>query len=291
MASPSRTAYTHRDQQILQALLRTPLTAEQIRTFSECFATPFTKSRPVRRRLQRLAAAGWVRCERYASSRSGATNYYQLTPTGYRLLNGPKATLPGKHFFAPVSLALQQHTQALADFIVHTTVGAHRAGLRMTGFYRENELKLSLGDERMSPDNTFQLLSSAGQALNYVVELDNGSEPLCSTKERDSLARKVAFYDRYQDITRHRFRILLVFAKQGERLNHFLDIAANLVRNPQRRLFYAVFLPDYLRDPDPLRAPLFRDHDRRLVPLVPTDAMTRPASQQAKSLDPAAIPW
>jgi len=245
----------------------------------------------VRRRLQLLTAAGWVRCERYASSGSGATNYYQLTPAGYRLLNGPKALLPGKHFFAAVSLALQQHTQALAHFIVHTTVGAHLAGLRMTGFYRENELNLTLGDERMSPDNAFQLLTPAGRRLNYVVELDNGSEPVCSSKERDSLSRKVSFYDRYQDITRHRFRILLVFTRQGERLNHFLDMAARLVRNRQRRLFYAVFLPDYLRDPDPLQAPLFQDHDRRLQPLVPPLAVTRDQHAQSNCLDPAPGAW
>ena len=81
-----------------------------------------------------------MRCWHYASTSRGAVNYYKLTPDGYRLLNGPKSELPSKRFFQPVSLALQQHTRSLADFIVHTAVSARMAGVAFTDFYRENDL-------------------------------------------------------------------------------------------------------------------------------------------------------
>jgi len=108
--------------------------------------------------MQALATAGWVRCWHYASTSRGAVNYYKLTPDGYRLLNGPKSALPSKRFFQPVSLALQQHTRSLADFIVHTAVSARIAGVSFTDFYRENDLHLHIGDEQLLPDCAFQLV-------------------------------------------------------------------------------------------------------------------------------------
>src|SRR4051794_37648789 len=143
---------TPRDLEILTALDYAPLTARQLLKLSCTFAQPFPNERRVRDRLQALGSAGRVRRWQYATAGRGAPNYYTLSPLGYRLLHGVGAIPPTKRAFSPVGIAQQHHTQSLADFIVHTTVSAHRAGVRFTGFYRENTLRLKVGDECLYPD-------------------------------------------------------------------------------------------------------------------------------------------
>ncbi len=46
----------------------------------------------------------------------------------------------------------------------------------------------------------------------------NVTEPVYSTKQRDSLARQILFYDRYQYLIDHRFRVLMVFTKVTARM-------------------------------------------------------------------------
>src|SRR5207245_2740314 len=129
---------TARDLEILAALDHTPLTVLQLLKFSQTFARPFTDERRVRERMQVLCAAGRVRRWSYATAGRGAPNCYVLTHEGYRLLNGPDAAPPTRRYFSPVGIARQQHTHALADFIVHTTSAAHASGITFTGFCREN---------------------------------------------------------------------------------------------------------------------------------------------------------
>lgn len=89
----------------------------------------------------------------------------------------------------------------------------------------------------MMPDCAFQLANERGDAFNYLVEIDNSTEPVYSTKQRDSLARKILFYDRYQYLIDHRFRVLMVFTKVSARMAHFLNTVAQLTRNKGRVLF------------------------------------------------------
>src|SRR3989304_5338267 len=103
---------TARDFEILAALDRSPLTAEQLLTLSETFALPFTTERRVRERLQILCDCGRVRrSQYYATAGRGAQNYYTLTRLGYRLLYGDEARPPTKRYFADIGVANHHHTR------------------------------------------------------------------------------------------------------------------------------------------------------------------------------------
>ena len=140
---------TARDLEILTALDRCPLTAEQLLKLSRSFAAPFTSERRVRERLQQLAAAGQVRRWLYATAGRGALGYYTLSRLGHQLLRADEAAPAPKRAFGPVGIARQFHALRLADFIVHTATSAPRTGLKLAGFYRENALRLTVGSESL----------------------------------------------------------------------------------------------------------------------------------------------
>jgi hypothetical protein len=269
------TVWTNRDREIAAALMRTPLTTAGLLQYSQTFQRPFTNDRLLRRRLQRLRDAGWVRCWPYASTSPAAANYCKLTPAGYRMLNGPAAPMPRRSFFNPVSMALQQHTQHLADFIVATTVAAHRSQVTLADFYGENLLRLQVGGEKLKPDCAFRLETAQNSSFNYLVELDNGNEPVFSNKERDSLARKVRFYDRYQDAFSARMRVLFLFTGSTTRMHRFLGVVRHLNEHRDRRLVLAASLSDYLAANDHLFAPLFYDRFQQSQSLIPTKTAPR----------------
>ena len=104
-----------------------------------------------------MNAAGLVRQWRYATSGPGVPSYYTLSPESYRLLHGHDAILPGHRAFEPLSNSRQQHTHALADFIVHTAIAAHRADCTIADFHREGSLRLQVGTDFLYPDCTFRL--------------------------------------------------------------------------------------------------------------------------------------
>ncbi len=182
-------------------------------------------------------------------------------------------------------------TRNVADFIVATTVAAHRSNLTISDFHAENTLRLSLAEEQAKPDCAFALLSADGRRFNHVVELDNGTEPVYSEKQRDSLARKVRFYDQYQDQVSHRFRVLTLFAEPSARMFHFLQMVRTLVRNKQRRLFYAATLPAYLAADDAIRRPIFLDHHRQFSALVPEPGTVASSFTILKHLDQTLVAW
>jgi hypothetical protein len=279
---------TPRDLEVLAALDHCPLTAAQLLKFSHTFALPFTGERRVRERLQVLAECGRVRRWLYATAGRGALNYYTLSRLGYALLHGADAPVPGKRAFAAIGLARQFHARALADVIVHTAVSAHRAGLQFTGFCRENALPLTVGQDTLYPDCAFQLVTPAGRTFAFYVELDNSTERIRSAKDADSWERKVRLYDRLQDKTRTRFRLLVVATRSAERLANLLSAAAEVLRNSQRALVYGVTLCDYLAAQDPISTPCFRDHAGRLVSLLPRLARTSRPMVSAPSLAIAA---
>jgi Replication-relaxation len=269
---------TARDIEILAALDHCPLTAAQVVKLSQTFTLPFRSEQRARRRLLQLCDAGRVQRWPYATAGQGAPNYYTLSRLGYRLLQGDDAVPPSRRMFDPVGISRQHHTQSLADFVVHTAVAAHRRGLAFTGFYRENTLKLTIGGESLFPDCAFELHEPGGIALRFFVEIDAGSERIHSPKDTESWERKLRFYDRYQDNSPERFRVLILTTRSGERAKHILDAAARLVRNPHRSLFYACSLPAYLGQSDALGALCFRDHRGDSVALVPASQSPSPAS-------------
>ncbi len=260
---------TQRDFEILTALDRTPLTVAQLLKLSQTFKGPFTNERYLRRRMQDLAASGFVRAFQYATTGNGAPNYYRLTLTGYRLLHGPKAYPPVKRAFSEVGLSHQHHTNALADFIVHTTISAHAQRIELASFYRENTLRIRVGEDVVLPDCAFELILPSGYQFNFLVELDNGTERIRSDKDTERWDRKLRLYDAIQDQANSRFRVLIVTTRSVKRLRRIMDTAADLASNPSRRLFYGVHLPYYLKQEDAVTSRCFLDHNWRNVALIP----------------------
>lgn len=270
LANSSALVCTARDRELLVATGRTTPTLALLLKASQTFDEPFTNGDYLRRRLKKLSGAGWVRQWRYATASQGALSYYKLTPAGYRLVAGHAAALPSKRYFRPVSLGLQEHTQALAEFLVHFLVGVHRAGAMMSEFYPEHDLELKLDGAVQYPDTAIQVMTPRGDAFNYAIELDNGSERLCSRKETDSIAKKIDFYEQYQDFCSRRFRVLFVCTRATQRQFNIQALAGSKARNPDRHLVYTCSLPEFLADGDALHAPCFLDHQGRSQPLLPT---------------------
>ena len=284
----TRILLTDRDHEILGAFDRCPLTVGQLLKVSATFGQAFTSESRVRGRLAMLHRAGFVQRWQYATVRRGsAPDYYKLTLAGYRLLAGEDAQPPTKRAFSEVGLAKQHHTRSLADFIVHTVVAAHARGMPLVDFARENSLKLEIGAECLFPDCAFQL-RLPDEKLNFVVELDNGTERVRSQKDADSWERKIRLYDAYQDGAGHRFRVLVVSTRSRERLDHILDAAATLQRNPRRTLFCGVHLDDYLTLEDAVGAACFLDHRGHRISLVPALQLPLGPTSPARGLAPVA---
>jgi hypothetical protein len=284
----STTLLTPRDLEVLAALDRTPLTVEQLLKLSRTFERPFTDARRVRERLQQLAQSGRVRRWRYATAGFSAPIYYTLSRLGYQLLHGPDEVPPARRSFGPVGNARQHHSRSLADFIVHTAVCAGSAGWSLVGFCRENSVRLRVGDDHLYPDCAFQLVAPGGAALSLFVELDNCSERVHSPKDAESWERKLRLYDRFQDLCRQRFRVLVIPTRGETRLRHILDAAGRVTRNPQRSLVYGVTLPAYLACEDAVAAPIFLDHRGRPTAIVTQRAAGDTSQEAVLSAAPAA---
>jgi hypothetical protein len=273
---------TARDLEMLAALSYAPFTARQLEKLSKTWQFSFPSARLVRDRLQRLSDAKLVSSHCYAISYRGQPeNYYLLTRQGYQLVYGPDADPPTKGYFSPMALGRQPHQRALSDFIVQTAWAAHHSGVRFTGFYRENTIRLSAEGHSLYPDASFVLVRKDGTHLRFFAEIDNGTERVRSQKEADSIERKIRTYDAFQDSRpSDRFRVLFISAQNcRERLHHMLETAAGVMRNPGRTLFYGVTLVDYLASGLGVTAPLFLDHrgDRQsLVPEMKIESLVAP---------------
>lgn len=274
----ANTLLTDRDRELLGVLDWTPATLTQLLHASQTFAEPYTNLAYLGRRMQKLAEAGWVHSWHYATTSPGAVLYYKLTANGFRELHGPATTLPEKSFFAPVSMSLQNHTRLLADVVIHTRVAAHRHGIRVADFRRENQVRLHLGDEQHQPDATWQLVAPTGRRFNFLFEIDNSTEPLASPQDRESIERTIGFYERLQESLfagwrnnrtgePRRFR-LVFFTRSVERSYHILSLARQVRTHPDRRLVYAITTAEYLAENDALRMPCFLDHEGRWQSLV-----------------------
>lgn len=273
MATERPRHLTDRDVEILLALDRCPLTVLQIQKISQTFhGMPFLSPRSVQDRLQKLREAGWVNKWTYATAgRIGAPDYFRATALGYRLLYGHRAIPPARRHFSEIGIARHYHTHALAEFVVHTAVAAHRAALRMLNFSPENGLRLAVGEEALFPDCAFNLCGPDDRRFHYRVELDSGTERVQSDKDTDSWQRKIRLYEELQDrCSPSRFRVIVVATRSRDRLHHILSLAGSLARNPHRSLFYGITLDRYLDEADALRQPCFLDHRLSPASLVPS---------------------
>jgi hypothetical protein len=268
--SKSATVYTARDQQIHEALALTPLDTRQLVRLSETFNQPFTSDRKLRERMQQHSQAGWVHTFTYATATAGVLNYYKLSAEGYRILHGPAVLLPKRAAFNEVSLGLQRHTRHLADVIVQTNLHAGRMGLRIFDQRGENQFPLALGDRIQKADYSFRLQTRDG-TYTFYDEIDESTEPITSTKQRESLEGKIRFHEDYQNATGERYRVRVFFARPSPRIAQFLNLARKHAMQ-QRSIFYAVLLEDYLKHGSPLTSPIFINRFSHLQSLVPASA-------------------
>ena len=128
---------------------------------------------------------------------------------------------------------------------------------------------MNVGEQSLYPDAYLQLQRQY-QVFNYFVEVDCGTEPVVSHKNRESLTRKIRFYDDYSKQGNDPFRVLFVFASPLRRSN-FLDAAYEYMTPPYNRtIFLATMLPDDTVDSNLVTDSVFQDHRRNFVSLAPS---------------------
>lgn len=281
----------HRDIDLFAALDRCPLTVRQIRALSVTFCSSFGSDRRLQDRLALLTQSGLLHRFRYMSAEGSGQYYYTLSPESYRVLHGTHADLPSGGMFQTVGIARQHHTHRLADFIVHTQIAAWQSGVTVGSFIRENQLRLTAANDHLSPDCSFTLALPNRPPFLFYAELDNSTEPLTSPRERDSWIRKLRIYEALQDASPTRFRVLGLVTRSVKRLENIAALAASVAKNPQRSIFYGVYLPDYLGDPMPLTASLFSDHRGMRVSLVATVRPKPAKAPEPSAPDARALAW
>ena len=258
-----------RDRQLLTQLLQSPFDAVQLWQLSQTFSQPFTDAHFVRRRLRRLRDAGLIAIYQYSTESTGVLNYYRLTQAGYHLACGPDKILPARSAFRPVSFALQRHVRHVASLLVKIRCSAQSAGVELPFLLGDNQVRLPVGKETLIPDVLFGLKQKGRSPQHYLVELDCGTEPVYSTKQRDSLRKKLSLYYAHEATSEGTYRVLFLFAEATPRVAHFLKLAREMAPDPRRHIVRAAVLDTVLGHADPLRWPLFLDHDRQLVSLLP----------------------
>ncbi len=291
---------TARDESLLRLLTRTPLTKHLILKANPLFESSFADERRVRERLQALQAAGLVRA--FTTGAVGSLlHYYKLTPDGFSTIAVDPSKLPSRSFFTEIAMSRFQHTLAVAEVVVHTLVAAHDFRIGVDNFHRENELVIQSGEQRQSPDCHFLFVSS-GRRFHALFEIDNSTESVDSFSHQ-SIKNKLLGYDGYQDallagwassgrkFQRPAFRVVFLTRTQ-DRADHILSLASALIRNKDRRLFYAATQDAFLSERDALRQPLFLDHSgawQSLVNLHPTAPILR-APARLKTLNATVAP-
>jgi hypothetical protein len=165
--------------------------------------------------------------------------------------------------------------------LVHLFTSARRTGVAVRGFARENSITLATSLGTLRPDCAFQLVTGEGRALNFVVELDNGTERVRSPLDAESIERKIRGYDAHQRALESydpsRYVVVFVTTRSQARLQGILDAARRLVSNPQRRLFVGIALADFFASRSPLADATFRDVTGQRVALVPQPQRTSSA--------------
>jgi len=264
MASKISASLGDRDKELLDVLRFNPFTAEELFSLSSTFSEPFTSVDYLQKRLRQLGSSGHeprdgdlLRWWPYATASRGMLHYYKLTLQGHRTCYGD-AAVPPRSFFRPVPLARQEHTRAIAAFLTQTITAAHQCGIVLTDFYPENHYRIEAGGQTHAADGRFTLVMGQ-RRYSYLLEIDNGTERIRSRQDVDSLQRMARLYEQHQAACyrEDRSRVLFVATKSPQRVDQFLEVAAEERLGQNRTLFYGCHLPEYLECPDPLRETCF----------------------------------
>lgn len=267
---PSSFRLTERDEILLQAIDRHPLTAEQLLRTSVGFPQPFSQLRLLQRRLKKLADGGLLKSFPYALLTGGAPRYYKLTRRGFHAINGEQAIPPTRRHFEAISPARHVHTHGLGEFLVCISVALSRRKFRWSKFARENSVKIETELGVAFPDCAFQIQNSQSN-YNYFVEFDTGSERIRSTQDVESIERKLRIYDAYQlryKALDPRRPVVVFVTKSPERLSHILQAAQEVLKNPRRTVIVGTTLKRCLLASDPLSEG-FQDNRGRSRGLLP----------------------
>lgn len=198
---------------------------------------------------------------------SGAL-YFRLSRTGYRLVM-PESPLPRDSFFRETPLGNQQHTFALYDLLSRIDAAASDAGYAVPAVRRDREVCLQAEDYQVWPDATL-CLEKDGDLFHYFVEIDCGSEPIHSSKNRASLSRQVLGYDAFAANCEYRFRVLTIFTAAPLRMSGYLDMTGELMQMPNRRsLFYAAMMHQLTETTNIVLDPVFVDNRRQSQAMIP----------------------
>lgn len=296
MTKTFNTKIGERDIELLTAIDRCPLTPAQLCKLSETFESPFNDEGNLRRRLRKLASAELVQCFPYAVAGDGRSpRYYKLTRDGYRLLYGQNALLPKRRYFQAISPGHHHHTNCLAETIVHLSITANKNNCEVIHFSRENSVKLQADPFTLYPDSAFVIRRDDGRTFSFVVELDNGTERVRSKQDVESIERKLRGYDahqsKYDKFDPDRYLVLFITTRSENRLQYILDLAAEVMSQPQRRVFVGVELSRLL-SADPFQVPVFTDHrglKRQMIPASEPDADTSKTTERPNLLQPLAL--
>jgi hypothetical protein len=179
------------------------------------------------------------------------------------LLYGQNVSLPKRRYFQAISPGHHHHTICLAETIVHLSCKAYANDCEIIHFARENSVKLQADPFTLYPDSAFVVRRSDGRTFSFVVELDNGSERVRSKQDVESIERKLRGYDahqsKYDKFDPDRYLVLFITTRSENRLQYILDVAAEVMSQPQRRVFVGVGLKRLL-DVDPFQESVFTDH-------------------------------
>ncbi len=157
-----------RDQSLLRLLARTPVTTALLLKASETFdGESFHDERRVRERLQTLAKSRLIRAFPATHGVGGPVNWYKLTAEGFRSVRGAEAALPHRSRFEAIPPSRFQHTQTLAEVIVHSLVAAHRDRCTVPFFQGDGEARIDVLSHTFYPDCFFQFALSGKQFNNY----------------------------------------------------------------------------------------------------------------------------
>ncbi|MCA9129266.1 MAG: replication-relaxation family protein [Planctomycetales bacterium] len=293
MAKLSRVTLTPRDLEILTLLDHVPMTPRQIQHASGSFGVSFPNEELVRRRLGRLRDSGLVRGFAYALPSAGrAPQYWKLTSRGYRQLYGASVAMPSPRYFREIALGMHTHTSALADVVAHLMHCGARHDVQIDQFVRENAFTIEIGGFTLRPDAAFRLRRPAAseRPYSFLVELDNGTERVRSTKDIESIERKIRGYDlhqaRYHRDDPARYLVLFVTTRSEQRLESILGACDHLIRNPDRTLFLGATLDQLLASDPFVESVLLSNNgmNRTLIPRVPKPATNTSAFGHPLSL-------
>lgn len=268
-----------RDIDIMTAIDRCPLTANQLCRLSESFPVPLRDEWNLRRRMRVLQQAGLIQKFPYAIARDGRSpSYYKLTKAGFRLLYDETGAMPNPRYFREISPGHHHHTFSLAETIVHLCVTAAENNCEILHFARENSVKLVADPFVLYPDGAFVIRRRDGRTFSFVLEFDNGTERVRSKQDIESIERKIRGYDTHQSqFAAHdpdRYLVLFLTTRSEQRLRTILDAVAELTTQPSRCVFVGCELQQFLAA-DPFQFPVFQDHRglrRTIVPHVPSEA-------------------